>query len=58
MKSGGYELEDLALRHQLHALCCRGCRPRPFATDRLLWVLLYRLWPRRLEVMILVNPQR
>ena len=51
------ELENLALRHQLHVLL----RQRPgrlhlFTFDRLLWVLLYRLWPRCLEVMVLVKP--
>jgi hypothetical protein len=51
------ELENLALRHQLHVL--RRQRPgrlRLFAFDGLLWVLLYRLWPRCLEVMVLVKP--
>jgi transposase InsO family protein len=46
------ELENLALRHQLHVL--RRQQPgqlRLFTFDRLLWVLLYRLWPRCLEVM-------
>jgi hypothetical protein len=41
------ELENLALRHQLHVL--RRQRPgrlRLFTFDRLLWVWLYRLWPR------------
>ena len=45
------ELENLALRHQLHVLRRqRPGRPRLFAIDRLLWVLLYR-WPRCLKVM-------
>src|SRR5580698_10155723 len=51
------ELENLALRHQLQVL--RRQRPgrlRLFAIDRLLWVWLYRLWPRCLEVMVLVKP--
>jgi hypothetical protein len=51
------ELENLALRHQLHVL--RRQQPgrlRLFAIDRLLWALLYRLWPRCLEVMVLVKP--
>src|SRR5208283_2218155 len=51
------ELENLALRHQLHVL--RRQRPgrlRLLTIDRLLWVLLYRLWPRCLEVMVLVKP--
>ena len=51
------ELENLALRHQLHVL--RRQRPgrlRLIAIDRLLWVWLYRLWQRCLEVMVLVKP--
>jgi hypothetical protein len=44
------ELENLALRHQLHVLRRRRPgRPRLFATDRLLWVWLYRIWPRCLD---------
>jgi putative transposase len=51
------ELENLALRHQLHVLRRqRPSRPRLFAIDRLLWVLLYRLWPRCLKVIVLVKP--
>ena len=51
------ELENLALRHQLHVLRRQGPgRLRLFAIDRLLWVLLYRLWPRCLETMVLVKP--
>ena len=51
------ELENLALRHQLHVL--RRQRPgrlRLFAIDRLFWVELYRFWPRCLEAMVLVKP--
>jgi transposase InsO family protein len=51
------ELENLALRHQLRVL--RRQRPgrlRLFSFDRLLWVLLYRLWPRCLEAMVMVKP--
>ena len=51
------ELENLALRHQLHVL--RRQRPgrrRLFTIDRLLWVWLYRLWPRCLDTMVLVKP--
>ena len=51
------ELENLALRHQLHVL--RRQRPgrlRLFTFDRLLWVWLYRLWSRCLEAMVLVKP--
>ena len=51
------ELENLALGHQLHVF--RRQRPgrlRLFSIDRLLWIWLYRLWPRCLEVMVLVKP--
>ena len=51
------ELENLALRHQLHVL--RRQRPgrlRRLTVDRLLWVWLYRLWPRCLDTMVLVKP--
>ena len=51
------ELENLALRHQLHVLRRqRPGRPRVFAIDRLLWIWLYRIWPRCLDVMVLVKP--
>ena len=49
------ELENLALRHQLHVL--RRQRPgrlRLFTLDRLFWVWLYRIWPRCLEAMVCV----
>jgi hypothetical protein len=51
------ELEIVALRHQLNVLRrqCPG-RPRLSPIDRLLWVWLYRLWPRCLEAMVLVKP--
>jgi hypothetical protein len=51
------QLENLALRHQLHVL--RRQRPgrlRLFTIDRLLWVWLYRIWPRCLDTMMLVKP--
>src|SRR5450755_2557472 len=51
------ELENLALRHQLHVLRRqRPGRPRLLTIDRLLWVWLYRLWPRCLDAMVLVKP--
>src|SRR5713226_6052948 len=51
------ELESLALRHHLRVLRRqRPGRPRLFVIDRLLWVWLYQLWPRCLEVMVLVKP--
>jgi hypothetical protein len=51
------ELENLALRHHPHVL--RRQRPgrrRLFTIGRLLWVWLYRLWPRCLNAMVLVKP--
>src|ERR1700738_3223463 len=51
------ELELVALRHQLAVL--RRQRPgrlRIFATDRLLWMWLYRMWLGALNAMVLVNP--
>ena len=51
------ELENLALRHQLHVLRRqRPGRPHLITLDRLLWVWLYRLWPRCLDTMVLVKP--
>jgi putative transposase len=48
---------ELALRHQLHVLHRqRPGRPRLTSFDRLLWVWLYRLWPRRLTSIVLVKP--
>ena len=54
---GGLELEHLSLRHQLHVLRRqRPGRPRLLTIDRLLWVCLYRIWPRCLHAMVLVKP--
>jgi putative transposase len=51
------ELEVIALRHQLAVLRRQHPgRPRLLLMDRLLWVWLYRLWPRCLDVMVLVKP--
>jgi len=51
------ELENLALRHQLHVFRRqRPTRPRLSTVDRLLWVWLYRLWPRCLDTIVLVKP--
>jgi hypothetical protein len=51
------ELENLALRHQLYVLRRqRPGRPRLFAIDRLVWIWLYRIWPRCLDAMVLVKP--
>jgi putative transposase len=51
------ELENLALRHQLHvSRRRRPGRPRLFTIYRLLWVWLYRLWPSCLDAMVLIKP--
>jgi hypothetical protein len=51
------ELEVIALRHQLAVLRCqRPGRPRLCSIDRFLWVWLYRVWQRCLEVLVLVKP--
>src|SRR5512139_3282830 len=51
------ELELVALRHQVTVLRRQSPgRPRLFAADRLLWVWLYRTWPKVLDAMVLVKP--
>jgi hypothetical protein len=51
------ELEVIALRHQLAVLHPqRPGRAQLFALDRLLWIWLYRVWPRCLNLMVLVKP--
>ena len=51
------ELEVVALRHQVVVLRRqRSGRLRLFCADRLLWVWLYRSWPRALHAMVLVKP--
>jgi putative transposase len=50
------ELELVALRHQLIVL--RRQRPRRLplhSADRLLWVCLYRMWPRVLDALVLAQ---
>src|SRR3981081_590665 len=51
------ELELVALRHQATVLRRqRPGQPRLFSTDLLLWVWLYRIWPKVLNAMVLVKP--
>jgi putative transposase len=51
------ELEVIALRHQLAVLRRqRPGRTRVSSIDRLLWAWLYRLWPRCLDVIVVVKP--
>jgi putative transposase len=53
------ELELIALRHQVAVLHRqqRG-RLRLSSVDRMLWVWLYRVWPRCLEAMVLMRIER
>ena len=51
------ELEVIALRHQLAVLRRqRPGRTRLSSVDRFIWVWLYRVWPRCLNVIVLVKP--
>ena len=50
------ELDVIALRHQLAVLRRQQPgRPKLTSLDGLLWVWLYRVWPRCLKVMVLVK---
>jgi hypothetical protein len=50
-------LENLALRHQLAVLQRTAPRPRLRTADRLLWVLLSRLWSGWTDALLLVRPE-
>jgi putative transposase len=50
-------LENLALRHQLGVLQRTAGKPRLQKTDRLLWVLLSRLWKDWREALTIVQPE-
>jgi putative transposase len=50
-------LENLALRHQLAVLQRPAPRPRLRRSDRLLWVLLSRLWNGWADALLLVKPE-
>ena len=52
------ETENLALRHQVAVL--RRSAPRRLrlrSSDRLLFALLYRLWPGVMEAIVIVQPE-
>jgi hypothetical protein len=49
-------LENLALRHQLAVLQRTAPRPRLRTADRLLWVLLSRLWAGWTDAISVVQP--
>src|SRR5205823_6221828 len=51
------ELKLLALQHQLAVLRRqRPGQPQLSSLDRLLWVLLYRIWPKVIDAMVLIKP--
>ena len=51
------DLGVIALRHQLAVLRRqRSGRTQLFAIDRLIWAWLYRVWPRFLNVLVVVKP--
>ena len=50
-------LETFALRHQLAVLQRSAPRPRLRPSDRLLWVLPYRLWSGWADALTFVKPE-
>jgi hypothetical protein len=50
-------LENLALRHQLAVLQRPAPRPGLRPADRLVWVLLYRLWSGWADALAFVKPE-
>ncbi len=52
------QLEIIALRHQLDVLRRnQRTRMRLSRLDRTFWVLLYRIWPRCLDAVVIVKPE-
>jgi hypothetical protein len=49
-------LENVALRHQLAVLRRSARRPQLQLWDRLLWIVLHRLWADWKEALVLVQP--
>jgi hypothetical protein len=49
-------LENLALHQQLAAYKTRNRRPRIDAADRVFWVMLYRVWDRWRDSLVIVKP--
>ena len=50
-------LEVVSLRQQLAVFKRKQPRPRLRKSDRLVWILLRRLWPHWSETLILVEPE-
>ena len=50
------ELKLVALQHQLAVMRRqRPGRPQLSSLDRLLWVLLYRIWPQVIDAMVVAS---
>src|SRR5439155_22667233 len=49
-------LENLALRQQLAVYKRAVPRPRLCTTDRMLWVVLARMWPGWRQALVIVSP--
>ena len=49
-------LENMALRQQVAVLKLKRPRPRVRASERILWMLLYRFWSRWRDALIIVKP--
>ena len=50
-------VENLALRHQLVVLQRNAKKPRLGRSDRILWVLLSRIWTGWRESLAIVRPE-
>ena len=50
-------LENMALRQQVAVLKLKRPRPRVRASERILWMLLYRFWSRWRDALIIVKPE-
>ena len=48
--------ENALLRHQIDVLRRSVKRPRLYPGDRLLWVIIRRVWPRWKECLVIVRP--
>ena len=51
------QLENVALRQQVAVLKRERPRPRLHPLDRVFWVLLFHLWPRWKDALVIVKPE-
>ena len=50
-------LENMALRQQVAVLKVKRSQPRIRVSDRILWVLLRRIWPKWRDTLVIVKPE-